>query len=96
MSITIVGTCSLCYGRVVVPTVWCGTIPPSPQCEKCGALAVEGPLLPMKPSPQIKTMQSFGDIGLIKNNIQLTEIQHHTHDHQMSIMDSRPTKASTP
>lgn len=53
---TSVGTCSLCGGRVSVPTVYHSIIPPVPQCESCGAVAAShGPVVPMKPGPTIRT-----------------------------------------
>lgn len=48
MSQSIVGTCSLCNGPVVVPNVWYGTVPPTPTCSSCGAIAAaHGPVIPM-------------------------------------------------
>ena len=46
----IIGTCSICGGRVSVPQVWHGIIPPTPTCEACGATAAEthGPVIPMQ------------------------------------------------
>ncbi len=38
----ILGTCSRCGGPVTVPAVWNGTIPPTPTCGRCGAVAVSG------------------------------------------------------
>ena len=35
---TTLGRCSICGGRVTVPTIWSGTIPPTPTCEVCGAI----------------------------------------------------------
>lgn len=46
---TTVGTCSICGGRVSVPAVWHGTVPPTPTCESCGAVKADhGPVVPMK------------------------------------------------
>jgi len=44
----IIGTCSLCGGRVVVPM---HSVNPTPVCETCGALAARpyGPFVPMQP-----------------------------------------------
>src|SRR5690606_4841625 len=47
---TIMGTCSLCGGRVTVPTVWMGINPPDPTCEQCGAMCY-GPVIDMRPPP---------------------------------------------
>lgn len=45
-----IGKCSLCGGRVTVPTIWLGVIPPTPTCESCGAVAeTPGPVIPMRP-----------------------------------------------
>lgn len=47
--ITCIGQCSLCGGRVTVPTVWHGIYPPVPTCESCGATAkASGPVIPME------------------------------------------------
>lgn len=46
-----VGTCSICGGRVTVPSNWMGIYPPTPTCQNCGARAAQnnGPVIPMKP-----------------------------------------------
>lgn len=45
----VVGTCGACGGSVVVPTVWMGTQPPIPQCNRCHKLVkAQGPVLPMR------------------------------------------------
>jgi hypothetical protein len=52
MNVKVVGKCGICGGRVVVPAVWLGVIPPTPTCEKCGAVVDDTaflPTLPMKP-----------------------------------------------
>jgi len=48
---TTVGTCGCCGGRVSVPMVWHGVVPPIPTCESCGATVRQafGPVLPMDP-----------------------------------------------
>jgi len=33
----VIGKCSKCGGRVVVPREWMGTQPPIPVCRSCGA-----------------------------------------------------------
>jgi hypothetical protein len=49
--ITIIGTCSLCGGRVSVPSVYHSVIPPEPTCESCGAVrASHGPVIDMRPA----------------------------------------------
>ena len=55
-SITI-GTCSLCSGRVSVPTAWYGTKKPTPTCEKCKAVTEQsyGPTIKMKSVVGIRT-----------------------------------------
>lgn len=52
MSFTIIGSCSICGGSVVVPTIWFGIYPPVPKCQDCGATKKEsaGPVIPMEPS----------------------------------------------
>lgn len=35
----VVGICSCCGGEVTVPKVWMATIPPTPTCVRCGAVA---------------------------------------------------------
>lgn len=51
MNDTIIGTCSLCGGPVVIPVVWFGTIAPTPRCQQCGAVRAGGygPTIPMRP-----------------------------------------------
>jgi hypothetical protein len=46
-----VGTCSICGGRVTVPTVYMSVKPPRPCCESCGARAKQdfGPVVEMEP-----------------------------------------------
>lgn len=47
---TILGACSICGGRVSVPTIYHSIIPPTPKCESCGAVRAEnGPVIPMRP-----------------------------------------------
>lgn len=50
---TTIGTCSRCGGRVSVPTIWHGVVPPIPTCESCGATKAQphGPVVPMDPAP---------------------------------------------
>lgn len=45
-----VGTCGRCNGPVVVPDVWHGIHPPTPQCAHCHAIPIEshGRVLPMR------------------------------------------------
>ena len=52
MSYTTVGTCSICGGAVVVPTIWHSILPPTPYCIVCGATAANqhGPVIPMQPN----------------------------------------------
>ena len=46
----VVGSCSLCGGRVTVPDDWCCMYPPTPTCESCGAEAANnGPVIEMIP-----------------------------------------------
>ncbi len=47
---TVIGKCSICGGRVMVPSIWMGIFPPHPTCESCGAIAqTKGPVIPMQP-----------------------------------------------
>lgn len=57
---TTVGTCSICRGRVSVPTFWMGVIPPTPTCESCGAIPAQphGEVIPMAPNP-VKITTAF-------------------------------------
>lgn len=59
-----VGTCSLCGGRVSVPSPWMGTIPPVPTCDSCGATAAShGPVIPMVPATTRRWVGSPYKIG---------------------------------
>jgi len=44
------GTCGKCGGPVVVPRVWHGVQPPTPQCLNCGAKPKQahGPVMDMQ------------------------------------------------
>jgi len=65
MSVRVLGKCSICGGRVTVPLVWLGVIPPVPTCESCGAMAdAPGPVIPMKPQPRSHGCRACGAIGL--------------------------------
>lgn len=48
----IIGKCSNCGGKVAIPYLWYGVIPPKPTCQKCGAQAKEKELdiIDMEPS----------------------------------------------
>lgn len=48
---TVIGTCSLCRGPVVVPSVWGGVVAPVPKCAKCGGShrTSYGPVIDMEP-----------------------------------------------
>lgn len=49
-----VGSCSICGGDVTVPKVYMSTIPPTPTCSKCGAVARSLlPVIDMVPSTPI-------------------------------------------
>ncbi len=55
-----IGTCSVCGGRVTVPDMWGGVVPPSPTCEQCGAVAAShGPVIPMRPASPPASCQTF-------------------------------------
>lgn len=51
-NVRVIGTCSICGGRVTVPSVYHSVVPPTPTCEKCGAVPRQsyGPVIPMVPS----------------------------------------------
>ena len=52
----VIGSCSLCGGRVTVPTAWWAIVPPTPTCESCGATArAHGPVIEMQPAPRTFT-----------------------------------------
>lgn len=52
----VIGTCSLCGGRVTLPEFWWGTTPPVPTCECCGGVKADhGPVIDMKPAPRQRT-----------------------------------------
>lgn len=54
-SCSVIGTCSICGGPVMVPSVWMGIYPPIPECAHCGATSANyGPTIPMTPSRQPK------------------------------------------
>ncbi len=66
MSPLVIGTCSVCGGRVLVPSVWWGVIPPVPTCESCHATArSHGPVIDMLPAPRTSGTLSdlYVDIG---------------------------------
>lgn len=69
MSNQIVGTCSLCGGKVVVPFAWWGIYPPVPQCEDCGAVQKNqhGPTIEMEnPKVSTTTITTSGGEYIIK------------------------------
>jgi hypothetical protein len=51
MTTRVIGTCSVCSGAVTVPEAWLGTVPPTPECVSCGAVAKQhhGPVIEMRP-----------------------------------------------
>ncbi len=67
---TTVGTCGSCSGPVTVPTIWLGTVPPTPTCEVCGAtpVAAHGPVLPMQTSLQRHPRPSWAAPGTGTSN----------------------------
>lgn len=57
--LVILGTCSICGGRVSVPDAWLSVIAPTPTCEQCGATkANHGPVIDMTPAKPMKTWVS--------------------------------------
>ena len=45
----VIGTCSQCGGKVVIPDVWGGIIPPTPTCQRCHA-TLEQPVITATPA----------------------------------------------
>jgi hypothetical protein len=63
VSCQVIGTCSLCGGRVTVPTVWMGIVPPDPTCGSCGAVkASHGPVIEMQPARRQQAVTSSNAI----------------------------------
>lgn len=63
---TTIGTCSICGGRVTVPTHWSATIPPTPTCESCGAVkAGHGPVIQMTKRADPKDLAEFKDAVVV-------------------------------
>jgi len=61
-NVRVIGRCSLCGGRVVVPSIIFQVGPVTPQCEKCGATYhVEDtlPILPMRPGRKYLQEKNF-------------------------------------
>lgn len=49
----VVGKCGHCGGKVTVPDVWFGVIPPDPTCESCGWIKSDDlKVLKMRPPPK--------------------------------------------
>lgn len=67
MNDTIIGKCSLCGGRVTVPSVFHSVIPPKPTCESCGAIAAEPdlPVVPMQPVPKPEPKYTVDKYGIV-------------------------------
>lgn len=55
MDVQVLGTCSLCAGRVVVPKLWWSRVAPIPTCERCTAVTHEYGAIEMGP-PQTMTI----------------------------------------
>ncbi len=51
---SVVGTCSICRGAVVTPTMWFGETPPTRHCVHCGARE--------KPQPKRPTDVDYGPV----------------------------------
>jgi len=58
---TTVGTCSICGGRVSIPSNWSATVPPTPTCESCGATKKQphGPVIDMDDKNPKTLKQSY-------------------------------------
>lgn len=52
-----IGACSICGGRVTMPSYWLGIHPPTPECQSCGATKKQpyGPTVEMEPRPKPAT-----------------------------------------
>lgn len=59
----VIGTCSNCGGRVTIPDVWYGVVPPAPTCDGCGATKAQsfGPVIQMDPPRQTKAIGTWLD-----------------------------------
>lgn len=64
---TVIGTCSLCGGAVMVPEVWYSTIPAVPRCRGCGATQRNpyGAVIEMEP-PDEMTSSAFRAQALLR------------------------------
>jgi hypothetical protein len=63
-SVTILGTCSICQGPVVLRDDWMSTQPQVPRCHNCGAQPMNpyGPVVPMK---EKRTWPSRGEAEVL-------------------------------
>ena len=62
----VVGTCSLCGGPVVVPSVYHSTSPPVPICQSCGATQKTpryGPIVEMEKKKLLNEIDFDGETG---------------------------------
>lgn len=58
MTKEVLGTCSLCGGRVTLPDAWMSVNPPVPTCESCHATQKShGPVIEMTPRPAPNTFR---------------------------------------
>lgn len=65
----VIGRCSICNGRVTVPTVWLGIYPPAATCENCGATEDNLPVIKMKPSQKRNYNSDFYGVPLCPNGL---------------------------
>jgi hypothetical protein len=58
---SIIGSCSLCGGPVLVHDNWFSITPDVPTCGNCGAVKADthGPVIPMAPAPKVITTTKF-------------------------------------
>lgn len=63
------GSCSICGGHVSTPDIWWGVVPPTPTCERCGAVEDEapGPVIKMRPVQTI-TVSGTGTAPVLITN----------------------------
>jgi hypothetical protein len=58
MDVQVLGTCSLCAGRVIVPRLWWSVVAPIPTCERCCAVVRNYGTIEMGP-PQTMTIKTI-------------------------------------
>lgn len=59
----VVGYCSLCGGKVVVPEVQMSVIPMTPECFNCGAVALGGSVVDTTPVKRGNVKWTIEDVS---------------------------------